>query len=267
MINRFKLLNKLLIWITVVGFIGIVVCVVYIQKDTSLDKLNDIPTNTAPSSWAKNIKIGVIGDSWVAGHKLDKAIEETMVTSGFKAEVVSSGHPGANSRQIYRDLFLKNYAEYSSNSLLMDNDLDYLVIVAGVNDTAGHIGKKFYAHHMFLIIQTALTRGIKPVIVEVPEYGIENFSPVGILSWGKRVIYLWLFNRGRIDVIKEYRDALQDKIHSDVSNKVMFVDFSPITDDYHTSKDLYVNSAHLNLDGYSRLGELIAHRIEDWENE
>jgi len=267
MMSKFKLLKNFLIGIAVIGLIGVLLCAAYIQQDTSLDRLSDISIRTAPSGWAEHIKIGVIGDSWVAGNKLDQAIEQTMTTSGFKTEVVSSGHPGAKSRQIYRDLFLEKDVEYSSNGLFMDNDLDYLVIVAGVNDTAGHIGKTFYAHHIFLIIQTALSRGIKPIVVEVPEYGIEDTPSVGLLSWGKRTIYLWLFDNGSMDVVREYRNALRENIKtSDIADKVMLVDFSPITDDYHTSKDLYANPSHLNHGGYSRLGELIAHSLEEWHN-
>ena len=222
----------------------------------------------APSDQDESVKIGVIGDSWVAGQKLDLAIKQTMTVSGVKTEIVSSGHPGAKSRQIYRDLFLERNVEHSSNSLLMDNDLDFLVVVAGVNDSAGHIGKTFYGHHMSLIIQTALARGIKPVIVEVPEYGIEDTPSEGFLSWGKRTIYLWLFDNGNVDVIKEYRNALRENIQaSGIADKVLLVDFSPITDDFNTSKDLYANPSHLNHDGYSKLGKLIAHSIEEWPNE
>ena len=28
----------------------------------------------------------------------------------------------------------------------MDEDIDYLVVVAGINDTVEHIGSEFYAH-------------------------------------------------------------------------------------------------------------------------
>ena len=265
--KKFKLLKKVLIGTAVIGLIGVLLFVVYIRNDTSLDKFNNVPMRSVPSDQGESLKIGVIGDSWVAGQKLDLAVEQTMTGSGFKTEVVSSGHPGAKSRQIYRDLFLEGNVEHSSNSLLMDKDLDFLVVVAGVNDSAGHIGKTFYAHHMFLIVQTALARRIRPVVVEVPEYGIEDTPPSGFLSWGKRTMYLWLFDNGNVDVINEYRKALREKIQSSgIADKVLIVDFSPITDDYSTSKALYVNPSHLNHDGYSKLGKLIAHSIEEWHN-
>lgn len=259
--KKLKLQKKFLIGTAVIGSIGVLICAVYIQNDTNLDRFNNVPMRVATSDPGESLKIGVIGDSWVSGHKLDLAIERTMTASGFRAEIVSSGHPGAKSRQIYRDLFLERNVEHSSN-FLMDKDLDFLVVVAGVNDSAGHIGATFYAHHMFLIIKTALARGIKPVVVEVPEYGIEVTPTHGFLSWVKKTIYLWLFDNGNVDVIREYRNALVAKLQaSSIADKVLIVDFSPITDDYSTSKALYSNPAHLNNNGCSKLGKIIAHRI------
>ncbi len=265
--RKYKLLKKALLVVAAAGLIGLILCALYIHNDTSLDSFKEVPARTTSSELPEQLKIGVIGDSWVAGQKLDRAVEQTVATSGFETVVLSSGHPGAKSRQIYRSLFLERGDEKSSNALFMDDDLDYLVVVAGVNDSVGHIGKTFYAHHMFLIVQTALARGIKPVIVEVPEYGIEDTPSVGFLSWGKRSIYLWLFDNGNVDVIREYRKALREKLQeSGIADKVLLVEFSPITDDYNTSKELYANPSHLNHDGYSKLGKLIAHSIEEWHN-
>lgn len=267
MMRNYKLLKKALLVVAATGLIGLILCAVYIQKDTSLDSLQRVSARTTSSELDEQVKIGVIGDSWVAGQKLDRAIEETVTTSGFETVVLSSGHPGAKSRQIYRNLFLERGDKNSSNALFLDDDLDYLVVVAGVNDSAGHIGKTFYAHHMGLIVQAALARGIKPVIVEVPEYGIEDTPSVGLLSWGKKSIYLWLFDNGNVDVIREYRKALREELQaSGIAEKVLLVNFSSITDDYNSSKDLYANPSHLNHDGYTKLGKLIAHNIEEWHN-
>jgi len=265
--KKYKLLKKLLLLVTASGLIGLILYAVYIHKDTSLDSFEAVPARATSSELSGQLKIGVIGDSWVAGQKLDRAIEQTVANSGFETVVLSSGHPGAKSRQIYRSLFLERGDINSSNALFMDDDLDYLVVVAGVNDSAGHIGKTFYAHHISLIVQAALAREIKPVIVEVPEYGIEDTPSVGLLSWGKRSIYLWLFDSGNVDVIREYRKALREELQaSGIADKVLLVEFSSIANDYNAGKDLYANPSHLNHDGYSKLGKLIAHSIIEWHN-
>ncbi len=251
-------MKKAIIGIAVASLFCIGLSAVYIQRDVSFDKAYHVETRTRPYNWAEHIKIGVIGDSWVASQKLDHSIAESMMVSGIPAEVVSSGHPGAKSRQIYRNLLNNNQSSpYSSNHLLTDEDMDFLVIVAGVNDNAGHIGKEFYAHHMLLIIQAALDRGMTPVVVEVPEYGIDETPAVGLLSWGKRAIYLRLFDNGKVDVISDYRRSLRDRIPSAIKEKAIFVEFTSIAYNYDSSKSLYANPSHLNKDGYEMLGRLI----------
>lgn len=264
----FKLSNKITIVITFTVLVSVIYIGIRFHSDTYLEEFRDVPARQVLNNLvAEKIKIGVIGDSWVAGGELDRAIEQTIQASGLKADIISSGHPGAKSRQVYRNLFLEEDAKYSSNALLMDENLDYLVVVAGVNDSAWHHGGTFYAHHVFLIIKTALARGIKPVIVELPEYGIEDIRYHRPLQWVKRKFYIWFFDNGNVDIIREYRNALQEKIQkSGIADKVLLVNFDSITGDYHSDKNLYADPAHLNPGGYLMLGQLIAHKIEEWHN-
>lgn len=262
--KKYGLLKKSIIGVAVVGLLCIGISVAYIREDISFDQPHSIQKQTAPDDWAAHIKIGVIGDSWVTGQKLDHVIKESMMAYGISAEVVSSGHPGAKSRQIYRDLLnINRSGPYSSSHILMDEDVDFLVVVAGVNDTANHIGKEFYAHHMVCIIQAALDRGMTPVVVEVPEYGIEETFAVGLLSWAKRAIYLRLFDNGKVDVISDYRKSLRDRIPPAIHEKVTFVEFTSIAHDYDSKKILYAKPSHLNRDGYEKFGRLIAKRIQE----
>jgi hypothetical protein len=253
--KKYRLLEKSIIGIVIVSLVCIGLSVVYIRQDISFDHPHSIQKRTRPGNWAGYIKIGVIGDSWVAGQKLDRAIKESLMTSGIPAEVVSSGHPGAKSHQIYRDLLNNKQSDsYSINKILMGEDVDFLIVVAGVNDTSGHIGKEFYAHHMMFIIQSALDRGMTPVVVEVPEYGIEEVPAVGVLSWAKRAIYLRLFDNGKVDVISDYRKSLRDNMPPAIREQVTFVEFTSIAHDYDSKKTLYANPSHLNRDGYEKLG-------------
>ena len=252
--NKYSLLKKSIIGIVAISLLCIGLSAGYIIRDTSLDHQHIIQKRTVPDNWAEHIKIGVIGDSWVYGKKLDHAIEESMMTSGIPAEVVSSGHPGAKSRQIYRNLLNDKQSDaYSSNKILMDEDVDFLVVVAGVNDTSGHIGKEFYAQHLVLIIQAALDRGMSPIVVEVPECGIEEAPAVSLLSWAKREIYLRLFDNGKVDIISDYRKALHDSLSATILEKVTFVEFAEIAQDYESKTALYANPSHLNKDGYEKL--------------
>ncbi|NTU53984.1 MAG: SGNH/GDSL hydrolase family protein [Chlorobiaceae bacterium] len=263
--NTQLLRASLFILIGISGLLVLFFSYTYIAKDTSLDSFITLPDRTTPSQVTDQINIGIIGDSWVSGKKIDQPLEQAMSASGFETKIISSGQPGATSRDIYRNLFLDKSARYSSNALLMDEDIDYLVIVAGVNDSVQHYGASFYAHHTLLVAQTALARGIIPVIVEVPEYGIEKFSPSGLISWYMNTLYLWIFDHGNKKVMKSYRSELRKSIPQNITDKVIMVDFSMITEDYETSKYLYDDPAHLNREGNVRLGKLIGNSIIEWQ--
>ena len=254
--------HQLLAAIAISCVVGLIAISVFVSSDRSLDPLNSIPAHSIPNDWSDHIKVGIVGDSWVSDQQIDEGIVAALPALGVPFEVVSSSHPGAKTRQIYRNLIdTDQHNPRSSNQILMDQKLDYLVIVAGVNDTGGHIGKEFYAHHMWNIIQTALRRGIHPVIVEVPEYGIEAVPAVGFLSWAKRGMYQTLFDDGKADVISDYREALRERIASSVENEITFFNFSSFIEDYETKTDLYRNPSHLTNSGYQQLGMLIGKQI------
>jgi lysophospholipase L1-like esterase len=229
---------------------------VFIKVDRSFDQLPHITHRAIPLNWATNIKIGVIGDSWVSGKKLDGSIAEGLRNAGIEAEVVSSGQPGANSRRIYRNMFLSESKPYCSSYIVMDEDVDYLVVIAGVNDTIGHIGKEFYAHHIFCIVRAAQERGIHSVVLEVPEYGIE-YAAEGFTSSGKHLIYKVLFDGMKDDVISDYREALQYELRNEIHDNVTMVHFWS----YVEKRELYANPTHLNAEGSQELGTLIAENI------
>jgi len=233
----------------------------YIYSDRNFDTFREIQTKKIPPDWAESIKIGIIGDSWVAGKKLDAAIRDTFRNEGFAVDVVSTGQPGAKSRQIYRNIFLEINAVFSSRHILWDEDVDYLVVVAGVNDTAAHIGSDFYAHHVRCILQTAMARGIHPVLLEVPEYGIEHIHGENVLSGVKGWLYKSLFDHGKDDVIDDYRQALRVRITNMSLDDLTIVSMDSMIPDYTSNMRLYETPSHLTRKGYRQLGVLIAENI------
>lgn len=261
-----QLRNKLTLVILLAAIASTVPVLLYTRNDRTFDILPNLPQRSLSDSWAEHIKVAVIGDSWVAGQKLDQAIHDSLEGAGIDAEVVSSGHPGAKSRQILRDLFASKSEPYSTRSLLDDQELDYLVVLAGVNDTAGHIGADFYAHHMFSIIKLAQSQGVFPIVVEVPEYGIEDTPSDGVLSYAKRLLYEALFDNMKENVITDYRHALKTKLDEIEEGTFAVVSFGPVVADYSNSKDLYANPSHLNKSGYIKLGTHIGKTIAGAHN-
>ena len=260
------LLKRILIVTVILGVFSFGFVALYIAKDRSFDDMPSLPKRSVPENWSAHIKIGIIGDSWVTGEKLDQFVEEPLLTLGIPTEVVSSGQPGAKSRQIYRNLLADKSQPYSSHKLLMDEDLDYLVVIAGVNDTASHIGRDFYAHHMLCIIKAIQDRGIHPVIVEVPEFGIENAPAHNFLSLPKRLIYRTVFDGMQHDVISDYREELRGQNSRSLKDELTLVSFDFLVQDYSSKVHLYANPIHLNIEGLQLFGALIADNIANAHN-
>jgi hypothetical protein len=261
-ITDIMLQNKKINISTLLAILGAVVLralVVYIAEQRKFDPFIDVQKWISGPD--KQFKVGIIGDSWVAGKKLDKPVQEALSKRGIEAVIVSFGHPSANSRQVYRDLFLRRWTRHH---ILMDDEIDYLVVVAGVNDTAGHIGKDFYAHHMMAIAKVAVDRSISPILIEVPEYEIEQTPAASVASWAKRLLFRILYDRGKVNVIKDYRRQLRSSIAaSPDGNKITVLDFSAVATDYTAQKNLYANPSHLNDKGNKLLGEAIAAKIAE----
>ena len=61
-----------------------------------------------PGDVDTTLTIGIIGDSWVAGGKLDTVLYNDLFSNGLSSVVISSGHPGAKTKLIYQNLDRKS---------------------------------------------------------------------------------------------------------------------------------------------------------------
>lgn len=208
------------------------------------------------------LTIGIIGDSWVAGGKLDSLLHNRLLENGFENKIISSGHPGAKSKLIYQNLFEDKENEHSSKSLI-ENRPDYCIVIAGVNDAASQIGGHFYAYHMNLIIKTLLHYKIKPIIVTCPEFGIkETIDNMNVLSKNRNVISAYFNNDGEIDNIKTYRKILTAELDSEnLKDSVILIDFDNVCHDYNKCSELYANPSHLNKKGNEKLVQIIINEL------
>lgn len=164
------------------------------------------------------IKIALIGDSWVAGKKLDNFLASYLRKDGWEAEIISFGQRGARSKIIYENLFKPNSEENSSQEVLFGEPVDICVVIAGVNDTSSYIGADFYAHHVSLIVDSLRKRGIFPFILEVPEFGIEEAESKNPIGFLRRHLMRIVYHAGKVDVINDYRVSL---------NKILTEKFQP----------------------------------------
>lgn len=236
--------------------IGVILATTYIYKERRFFTSNAESVKAATiNDTSKHSSIGIIGDSWVADKKLETYIKKTYNNQGKQINVISSGHPGAKSKKILENLLSTDASNvYSSNNILIDKNIKYVIVIAGVNDTAGHIGSDFYAHHMVEIIKTLNEHDKTALILEVPEYGIEE--PEAFKSSLKHNLYKLLFDQNKTDVIKEYRNSLNNSL--EVSNlDFKIIPFDPVITDYYKQNNLYQDQFHLNEEGKQLLGTYI----------
>jgi len=202
--------------------------------------------------------VAILGDSWVSGGKLEAPLARALRRAGHgELEVVSFGHPGATSRQILRNLEADPGTPHASREVLRRRDVRYCVVIAGVNDTADFRGSDFYAHHTSEIVQALLERGIQPLVLEVPEFGLEELD--GLNTRVKRAVLGRLSDAGAADPIPRYRRALRRKLDdAELLDRVPIVPFAPVVADYAESRELYKDPAHLNPAGRELLAERLA---------
>jgi lysophospholipase L1-like esterase len=205
----------------------------------------------------------MIGDSWISLGKMTDPVRDALARRGVvDVPVRSFGQGGAVSRQILRNLASTGPADpaHSSRAVLEAGDVRYCVVIAGVNDSAQHLGPDFYAHHTTEIARALLAHGITPLIVELPEYGIETLyaQRTGVYR-AKDLVLSRLFDDGEIDVIEKYRSALRrGLIEAGLATHVTLVDFEEVATDFDASRELYTDPSHLNAHGRARLAAVLA---------
>lgn len=241
--------------------IGAAVLVILFSAWYLLDRFSNsrkLPYFTVASDKDSTLTIGIIGDSWVAEEKLDSILHYGLLQNKITNNIISSGHPGAKSKIIYQNLFGLNEMSHSSKFIL-EKRPEYCIVIAGVNDAAGQVGSDYYSYHVSQIVETLLHYKIKPILVSLPEFGIEETTEeMDLVSKTRNEISAYFNNDGVIDNIRIYRNALNKALEtSHLSDSVLVVDFDNICKEYGSNKELYINPAHLSISGNLRLGNLI----------
>ncbi len=210
--------------------------------------------------------IGIVGDSWVEDKRLDTIIQQYLSDANIEARILSSHQGGAESKQVYQNLFKEHSAPHSSR-FIIENRPDYCVVVTGVNDASSHVGPRYYSYHMALIIKTLLHYEIIPFIVSLPEFGIEEIPEnmnmfTGALWKIRNSISASLTNRGRINNILTYRNRLLSDLESEnLLDRVIIIDFDLVCDDFIKCPQLYVDRGHLSKCGDRKLSRIIADKL------
>ena len=136
-----------------------------------------------------------------------------------------------------------------------------------MNDEVGQVGKRFYAHHMIMIIETLLHYKIKPIIVELPAVGIEEATnEMGFVKKIRNIIFAYFNNNGEINNTKTYRKELNVELKNEgLLDKIIYIDFDKVCTDYANHKELYRNTCHLSKKGNEKLSRIIVEEIRKYE--
>lgn len=212
----------------------------------------------------EHLKIGIIGDSWVVRQRLDSLLHQKLLDKSVLAEIFASGNPGAKTKLVYENLYKEENEDFSSKKII-ERHPNYCIVIAGVNDAAMNLGPDFYSHHMILIIKTLLHYGIKPVIVSLPEFGIEeNFQKKNLISKLSNKTTDLLLNNGESFSINDYRASLLKKLHdNNLDKRIILLNFDLVCNDYDNNKNLYSDPLHLNKEGYQKFSEFLATNLKN----
>ncbi|MFB9121583.1 SGNH/GDSL hydrolase family protein [Bergeyella porcorum] len=247
------------------AFFLIFTILIYITSD-KYSVGSDISYFTAPSCppSAGQLKIGMIGDSWVKRGDMEKPLEEQLLQYGVKADVIESGHSGATSKMIYENLFAdKNESIYSSK-FVVEFCPQYCIVVAGVNDSFRGFGKTYYAEYVVKIANTLLHYNITPVILEIPNYSVEESQN----TRSKLGVYrdaLWFSLKGEdYKNLDAYRDELKKYLKKEgLENRVILINPNDANIDYQKHPEWYEDPLHLNDKGYKELVNVIAKKMHE----
>lgn len=245
--------------------IGIVTIFVLIFAWYLIDRFsysNELPYYAIKVEKDSVLTIGIIGDSWVAGKNLDSIIHYTLLAVNINNKVLSSGQNGAKSKLIYQNLF-KEESNPTSSKFIIENRPDYCIVIAGINDAAGQIGKNFYTHHMIMIINTLLHYKIKPIVIGLPEFGIiEVTNQMGFIKKERNKIYAYFTNAGELDNINTYREDFEKTIVMEkLRDSIIYVGINDFRYDYKECLKLFANPSHLSKVGLIKLGNEIVNEI------
>lgn len=195
----------------------------------------------------EGLTIGIIGDSWVSKGKLEAPLKEALESKGIKADVISWGHGGFKSKQIYNSLF-------DEARFVIESCPDYVIVIAGVNDSLSMLGEGYYVSNLQEIVAFLKHYGITPVVLELPAFdlieGQDAANPLGRL---RTLGMAWINGTYDRDNIDGYRKALEGKLDAIV------VDFDSVATAY--TPDLYKDFTHLNGKGNRKMMDEVVNTL------
>lgn len=220
------------------------------------------------------LRVIMIGDSWVYFHETlrrDSTLELKIKKEiGHKrVKLLAKGKGGAVSGEIYNYMSAERMlaTEYDLNNCsqpIIEQGADYCIISAGINDARQRRGKQYYVTNYYHIIRFLLSKGIRPVVMEIPEVEVDEAYEGNTLYYQLRSRIFMRMMETNLYGTHDYRQALKDSL---VARHLMdSIVYIPATswnpDGWLDKRDIYTDDHfHLNLKGYELLDSTFATEI------
>lgn len=214
--------------------------------------------HTKPRTPSDTISVAFIGDSWAYMHRPHDSVIGRMLEQELHVPVRFRSHGicGLTSKEIYEHLFSnRGYRPFFS-----DCSYDVCIVSAGINDTYKKMSIRYYAQSMDGIISFLLENGIRPVILEIPDYNIRLAYDRQTQTRKLTRLVSMAVNDVSLDCKQNFRATLRQLINEKAySAKVDVIGYRSWNSDYLNDLNrLYLGDGlHLNDDGYTRLDSAI----------
>ncbi len=220
------------------------------------------------------LRVIMIGDSWVYFHetlRCDSTLELKIKKEiGHKrVKLLAKGKGGAVSGEIYNYMSAERMlaTEYDLNNCsqpIIEQGADYCIISAGINDARQRRGKQYYVTNYYQIIRFLLSKGIRPVVMEIPEVEVDEAYEGNTLYYQLRSRIVMRMMETNLYGTHDYRQALKDSltVHHLMDSIVYIPATSWNPNGWLDKRDIYTDDHfHLNLKGYEFLDSTFAVEI------
>lgn len=119
----------------------------------------------------EKLAVYIIGDSWVAGNKMQKGFSDAAHSLGIDAVIYSRGISGGRTNDI-AELLQPTFADAAQRDR---GRRKILVIEGGINDKIANLGPDYYSSNVRLMVQAAVRCGYAPVVLTIPPF--DKYGP------------------------------------------------------------------------------------------
>lgn len=213
---------------------------------------------TMQKNGGDTLNIAYIGDSWAFLHSFHNCIIAKQLEDSLHrhVSVYSHGINGHTSKEIYEDL----YKSTELKIFITERKFDYCFISVGINDTYKKMSTNYYKKSMEGILNLLTGNGIRPIILEIPDYNIKDAFRRQTIS-KKALRHLSMFvNNTPLDCKQQFRKALKRLVERhDDRDDISIIEYKSWNNNYsYDLKTLYrADGMHLNDSGYVRLDRAI----------